>query len=109
MANIEKTIYEMYKYGNYAVHYYNYVKEKFDNEDIRIFTDIILKRKQDKHDEALRTININLNFIKNNNIYHLLLCMKMHILFFSNNEDYKITYKIIKKNWIKYLLYREKF
>lgn len=101
MINIEEILYKLHKYGSYAVPFYNYIIEEYKNEEIAIFLQIALLRKNNKHEEAIYVINNDLKFVKNKNIYYLLMGMKMQSLFLIKNNDYIVTYKILKRKLSK--------
>ncbi|MGM0640333.1 MAG: hypothetical protein ACQESN_02770 [Thermotogota bacterium] len=98
MINVEEILYKIHRYGSYAVPYYNYVLEKHKNDEIAIFLQIALLRRNNNHEQAIQTINHDLLNIKNKNIYYLLIGMKMSSMFLLKREDYKTTYRILKKN-----------
>lgn len=98
MVNIEKTLYRIHRYGIFFRPYFNYLIETAVDEDIKIFLEISLLKEKKEYEDIIKVINKKISSVKNCNIYYLLLAMKMSAQCVLKMEDYKISYKILKKN-----------
>ncbi|MGM0642133.1 MAG: hypothetical protein ACQESN_12010 [Thermotogota bacterium] len=98
MANIEKVIYNLHRYGQFFNPYYNYLLENTTKKDIEIYLKISILKEKGLYEEVIKEIKKGISKVKNCNVYYLLMAMKMSAEFTLKLEDYKTTYKILKKN-----------
>jgi hypothetical protein len=88
MGEIEKIILDINRYGFFGRPILNYEYENKKDSDLIFYLEVMDLYGQFNHEQVIKIIDKNIDYVSNKNIYYLLLTIKMSSLYILNNDEY---------------------